>query len=92
MIRTRAGSVAEVAYYDLQANDGLPEIMAAIDATRTAGDKASAPETTLMTVCSWCGKVIKWGNSKKVSHGICEKCAANVTAAATRTPSDEAAR
>jgi len=29
----------------------------------------------ILTLCSWCGKVIKEGSEKLgVSHGICEKC------------------
>ena len=29
----------------------------------------------MKTICSWCKKVIKEGDEKVVSHGICERCA-----------------
>ena len=25
-------------------------------------------------ICAWCGKVIFFGKSQLVSHGICKKC------------------
>jgi hypothetical protein len=28
----------------------------------------------MRTLCAWCGKVIKDGPEKTVSHGICEDC------------------
>jgi len=37
-----------------------------------------------MVICAWCGKVLKQGNSKLVSHGICEDCAAVLLAEVQR--------
>jgi hypothetical protein len=28
----------------------------------------------LTVVCAWCKKLIKQGNSKDISHGICKEC------------------
>jgi hypothetical protein len=33
-------------------------------------------DQVLTTVCSYCKKIIKQGNSKLVSHGICLECLA----------------
>jgi hypothetical protein len=33
----------------------------------------------MKTICAWCGKVIKDGPEKTVSHGVCEDCVIRVT-------------
>jgi rRNA maturation endonuclease Nob1 len=30
-------------------------------------------------VCAWCKKIIKEGDKKNITHGICDSCAKDIT-------------